>query len=458
MRRRLATAILGLVIAGLLFTGMGTILLASINAREEAEADLRTKVEAVGDLLSELTFAPPPRAEEATIRQRLQRLQGVASSISVDGVGLLIVPRNGEPIGELPDGITPDDLDIAALRAGETISDRSGDLIWAAQGQRNRTGIDQLLVLTAEPGPIVAPAFRWFLIASIATIGLAIVVTVRLSRRFTDPIREARDVTARLADGEFDARIPAEAAAVGDEVGELVTSINTMADSLQRANALERQFLMSVSHDLRTPLTSIKGYAEALTDGAVTDPVRVGTILESEANRLERLVGDLLLLARLESTDFPLQLATIDPAPTVAGITDGLQPEATERGLELMARFPDDAVAIDVDPDRFAQIAANLVSNALRFARTTVAVTLSSAEGHIHLAVADDGPGVADEDLPHVFERLYTAAASPTVKESGSGLGLAIVRDLSERMGGTVAARRSALGGAEFVVSFQRAR
>lgn len=454
MRRRLAIAIVGLVVAALFLAGIGTIVLASVADRQDAEQDLREQVEAIGDLLTELTFAPTPADNEETIRQRLQR---VASSISVEGVGLLILPRNGEPIGELPQGLTLEELDVPALRSGETISNRTGDLIWAARGGTNRQGIPQLLILTAEPDPILLPAFRWFLVASAATIGIAILVTVRLSRRLTDPIREARDVTGRLAEGELGARVPADAAGVGDEVGDLMTSINQMADSLQRANALERQFLMSVSHDLRTPLTSIKGYAEALTDGAVDDVGRVGGIIETEANRLERLVGDLLLLARLESTDFPLHPAVIDPRPTVTSVTDGLQPDAAERGVELTARVPDTEAPIEVDPDRFAQIVANLVSNALRYASRTVSVTLWEAEGRVHLAVGDDGPGIPDADLPHVFERLYTAAANPAVRESGGGLGLAIVRDLAERMGGSVMARRSAMGGAEFVVSFRPA-
>lgn len=456
MRRRLAIAIVGLVVAALFLAGVGTIVLASVADREDAEEDLREQVEAIGGLLTELTFAPgPAEDEDETIRQRLQR---VASSISVEGIGLLILPRNGQPIGELPEGLSADELDIPALRGGQTISNHTGDLIWAARGGTNRQGVPQLLILTAEPDPLLVPAFRWFLVASVATIGIAALVTVRLSRRLTEPILEARDVTGRLAHGDLAARVPADATAVGDEVGDLMTSINTMADSLERANALERQFLLSVSHDLRTPLTSIKGYAEALTDGAVDDIGRVGTIIETEANRLERLVGDLLLLARLESTDFPLHMTTIDPGATVTSVADGLQPDAADRDIELTARVPDHEVAIEVDPDRFAQIIGNLVSNALRYASSTVAVTLWEAEGRVHLAVGDDGPGIPDDDLPHVFERLYTATATPAVKESGGGLGLAIVRDLTDRMGGSVMARRSAMGGAEFVVSFRPAR
>ena len=440
-----------MVVAALVLTGVGTFTLAAVNDRADTEADLREQVESLSDLFVELTIVP--RADDTDLNVR-QRLQAVAESISVEGIGLLILPRNGiDPIGELPEGLTIDDLDVPALQAGETVSNRDGDLIWAARASVNRTGVPQLLVLTAEPDPILLPAFRWFLVASIATIAVAGIVTTRLSRSLTDPIRAARDVTGRLADGVLEARIP-EGTAKDDEVGELVDSINTMADNLERSKALERRFLMSVSHDLRTPLTSIKGYAEALSDGAVDDPARAGAVIEGEALRLERLVGDLLLLARLESTDFPLDRRTVDLNGLVEAAATGLQHEARERGVELTARVADTPMWGDVDPDRYSQVVGNLVGNALRFASAQVVVTLWQAEGRVHLAVGDDGVGIADDDLPHVFERLYVAKHNPAVKETGSGLGLAIVRDLTERMGGSVTARRSALGGAEFVVSF----
>ncbi|MEO0492019.1 MAG: HAMP domain-containing sensor histidine kinase [Actinomycetota bacterium] len=454
MRRRLTVAIVGMVVAALLLTGVGTITLTAINDRADTEADLRDTVESLSELFVQLTIAP--RVDEPNQNTR-DRLQAFAESLSVDGIGILILPRSTDPIGDLPVGVEIEDLDLDLLQTGATQSNRQGDVIWAARGATNRNGLPQLLVLTDDPDPILLPAFRWFLVASVATIIVAGLVAARLSRSLTGPIRAARDVTGRIADGDLDARIPDGTADGTDEVGDLVTSINSMADNLERSKALERQFLMSVSHDLRTPLTSIKGYAEALADGAVDDHVRVGGVIEAEAARLERLVGDLLLLARLESTDFPLDRRTVDLNGLVDAAVVGLEHEAKERDVSLTGRVADAPVWVHLDPDRYAQIVGNLVGNALRFANDEVVVTLWQAEGRIHLAVGDDGPGIADADLPHVFERLYVAKHNPAVKESGSGLGLAIVRDLVERMGGSVTARRSALGGAEFVVSFSPA-
>ena len=456
MRRRLTIAIVGMSVATLFFTGVGTIALASIGSRADDEQDLREQVEAFSELFGELTFAPAGD-DTAGILRRLQR---VAESISVDGVGLLVVPRNTElgPVGELPAGVELEDLDLDALRAGETISERDGDLIWAARGVTNRQGVPALLLLAEEPDSIVLPAFPWFLLAGGATILIGGLLSVRLSGALTKPVIATEAVTSRLAQGELDARVDIDQVGATGEVAALVASVNTMAESLERSKTLERHFLLSISHDLRTPLTSIKGYAEALSDGAVDDPARVGAVLEGEANRLDRLVGDLLLLARLESTDFPLNRHVVDLGPATSAATAGLERDATERGVALITRVPDDAAWASIDPDRYTQIVTNLVANALRFARSEVVVTLWYAEGRHHLAVGDDGPGIADDDLPHVFERLYVAKHNPAVKESGSGLGLAIVRDLTERMGGSVTARRSTLGGAELVVSFPPAQ
>ena len=454
MRRRLGIALVGMVVASLVLAGVGTLVLAAVGDRAATEEDLREQVEAFSALLEELSFAPSQDDAEP-VRDRLQR---IARTISVEGIGIVVLPRNGgAPIGELPTGILTDDLDVAALQDGQTISGQKGDLIWAAAGSTNRAGVPQLLVITRDADPILLPAFRWFLIASVVTIGLAVLVTVRVSRRLTDPIREASSTAAQIAAGDLSSRVADRHAEIGGEVGELVTSINAMATNLDRSRSLERQFLLSVSHDLRTPLTSIRGYAEALSDGAVSDPEHTGSIIESEAKRLERLVGDLLLLARLESTGFEYHIAETDAVGLVRATSLSLQREAEARGVAMTVRVPDSISPIAVDPDRYAQVVSNLIGNSLRFADCTAVVTLWEAEGRIHLSVGDDGPGISDEDLPYVFERLYVAQNSPKAEESGSGLGLAIVRELVEGMGGAVAARRSPIGGAEIVVSFRPA-
>ncbi len=455
MKRRLGVALVGMVVAALVLAGAGTIVLASVGSRQSAEQSLAEQADALNQLLAELTI-PLSNGDNQPVRERLRR---VSRSMSVKGIGLLVLPPNAEvPLGDLPDGISLADLDLDALVDGATLSDSDRHLIWAASGSTNPQGIPQILVLTREPDPILVPATKWFLLAAAGTIVVALLVTIRLSRSLTDPVREASETATRIAEGDLGSRISIDHARVGGEIADLVRSINAMAANLERSRSLERQFLLSVSHDLRTPLTSIRGYAEALIDGAVTDPALVGSVIQGESRRLERLVGDLLLLARLESTGFTYETARHNASEIVEDTAHGFDRTAEDRGVALNIRVPDEAIAVEVDPDRFSQIVSNLVGNACRFADSEVSVVLWSEAGRAHLSVGDDGPGISDDDLDHVFERLYVAHHNPKVKESGSGLGLAIVRELTLGMGGSVIARRSALGGAEIVASFSALR
>jgi len=455
MTRRLGMALIGMVIAALVLTGVGTIVLSNVSSRTSAEEALLSQTEALNDLISELSL-PTNDLGGANLRIRLRR---VSHAMSLRGIGILVLPPNAtEPLGTLPEGVTVDDLDLEALVSGHPMSGSNQHLIWAAAGGVNTAGMPQVLVLTRSPDSILGPATKWFVLAAAGTVVVAMLVTVRLSRSLTEPVVEAGMVATRIADGDLAARIPSDHTKVGGEIADLVESINAMAANLERSRMLERQFLLSVSHDLRTPLTSIRGYAEALIDGAVTDPAAVGAVIEGESRRIERLVGDLLLLARLESTGFTFDTAHHDACEIVADTAHGFDRQAEERDLEISIRVPHEQLTIKVDPDRYAQVVSNLVGNACRFADQIVTVTLWHQADRVYLSVADDGPGIHDDDLDHVFERLYVAQHNPKVKESGSGLGLAIVRELVSGMGGKVMVRRSELGGAEFVVSFRSAR
>jgi signal transduction histidine kinase len=183
-------------------------------------------------------------------------------------------------------------------------------------------------------------------------------------------------------------------------------------------------------------------------------------VILGEARRLERLVGDLLDLARLDARTFRLDVRDVDLMDVAAGTVDGFQPDAAAAGVGVTVETSAGAttgVTVRGDPDRLAQVAANLVENALKFATTEVVVRVDSSEGWGWLVVGDDGAGIAPDDLPHVFERLYVASREPRRKETGSGLGLAIVRELVAAMGGHVSAQARDGGGTELVVALPRA-
>ena len=227
-----------------------------------------------------------------------------------------------------------------------------------------------------------------------------------------------------------------------------------MAAQLEHAPRMERAFILSVSHDLRTPLTSIRGYAEAMTDGAIStddEHAHAARVITAEARRLERLVADLLDLARIDARQFSLAPRPVDAAETVRTAVDAFRPAAGDLGITLRVDGPKSAPA-DTDPDRLSQIVANLVENALKYAAANIVVELAPyGTGDLDLRVRDDGPGIAPADLPQVFDRLYVSRTVPG-RSVGTGIGLAIVRELSAAMGGQAWVDPTEGTGATFVV------
>ena len=182
-----------------------------------------------------------------------------------------------------------------------------------------------------------------------------------------------------------------------------------------------------MSHDLRTPLTSIGGWAEALADGAAPDPAAAGETIRVAAARLDRLVQDLLDLARLRARAFTLLVAPVDLRDVAAGTLEGLRPELEDSGLAVSMTVPAAPVVVDGDPDRLAQVIANLLDNAGRHAAARVHLEVRLDPDHVLVVVDDDGPGIPATERPAVFERLHTSARPAARAGTGTGLGLAIV-------------------------------
>ncbi|MEO7555768.1 MAG: HAMP domain-containing sensor histidine kinase [Acidimicrobiales bacterium] len=432
MTRRITLAILATVVITLLVAGLGTLGLARLGARQQTEHDLRSQSGEIATSLRDLT-------DEGALRV----VVGLRRSLRLEGLEVVRFGPAGRPIGSPPPGVSMVDLDLDRLRAGTTVSGNHGALVFAASPVTLRVRGEDILavvVVTRAADPLLRPALGWFLVASIVTLAIGALIAWQLGRRLARPLRQAEVATRRIAAGDLSARVPEGPGRADDELHSLLGSINVMASGLERSQGLERQFLLSVSHDLRTPLTSIRGYAEAITDRAIPDPAAGAAVILAEARRLERLVRDLLDLAKLEARQFSLQLEPVDLVDVAAGTADGFRPEADEAGVTIEVVVPDQPVPVRGDPDRLAQVGANLVENAMKYAATRVRLVVGEDAGWARLDVADDGPGIAADDLPHVFERLYVARHEPQRTEVGSGLGLAIVRELVSAMGGRVEA------------------
>lgn len=440
MQRRLTLAIVGAVVTTIVLVGVGTLVLARLDARRSTEDDLARHIEELAAVVGELS---PQRAGPATRR--------LEPALDVDDVR--IVPLAADTA---PAPLTDDE--VARLLAGEDVSGRRGDVAHAASplpapaGGPPRRAV--VAVDSVDAG--IGSAGRWFVLAAAVTVALGAVLAGRLGRSVTEPLADAEAATRRIASGDLDVRLPVADGRGDEELARLGHSVNAMAASLARARSLERDFLLSVSHDLRTPLTSIAGWAEALSDGTAPEPAIAGATILGEAQRLDRLVRDLLDLARLRARAFALVPRRVDLRDVAAGVVEGLRPELEDADLEVVVELPKGPVTIDADPDRLAQIAANLVDNAGRHAVALVRVTVSTDGGHAVLSVDDDGPGVPLEERDLVFERLYGGGRTAARTAAGTGLGLAIVRELARAMGGDAAATDAPSGGARFEVRLPR--
>jgi two-component system OmpR family sensor kinase len=299
---------------------------------------------------------------------------------------------------------------------------------------RRLTGSKAVLVLlrptSATRGRSTPYVYSLVLAAVVGGI-LAALVAFLLARRIARPVRRVAVASGSLARGENPEPVPVEGAA---ELATLATAFNDLARQLAKAREAERSFLLSVSHELKTPLTAIRGYAEAVQDGAI-DPREAAATVAQESARLERLVHDLLDLARMNRTDFSVHQSEIDLTDVADDAVRRYEGQAADFGVELSAVTDGEAPAIG-DSDRVLQVVSNLVENALRLTPRGGAVRVVTAPGE--LRVEDTGPGLADDDRTRAFERFYLHERYGRERPVGTGLGLAIVKELTEAMGGTV--------------------
>jgi two-component system sensor histidine kinase BaeS len=379
------------------------------------------------------------------MRQRIRLLGRLRNVLPIDDLAIVASDRKGEfDLTKLPTTVTLSADDVAALKAGQAVSGTTGKVAFAVAPGTGPRGRQFLVATTQRIDTALGATVRLFLWASLATILLAVAAATMLGRWLARPIRDVSAATHAIADGQLSTRVEDPPVGRTDEVADLQRSINRMAGNLERSRALEQQFLLSVSHDLRTPLTSIGGYAEAIADGTI-EPTRAAGVIRSESRRLERLVADLLDLAKLQSKSFTFVVTDVDLSAAVHTATDGAAGGVDAIAFQPVTTGP---VVVRADPDRLAQVLANLVENAGKYARQNVIVSSRVEHGRGVVTVDDDGPGISPHDLPHVFERLYRARHAPERRENSSGLGLAIVKELVEGMGGQVAAGEVPTGGA----------
>ncbi|HUP55754.1 MAG TPA: HAMP domain-containing sensor histidine kinase [Methylomirabilota bacterium] len=300
-------------------------------------------------------------------------------------------------------------------------------------------------------------------------LGLAVVVSAALTRRFTTPLRQLTDASRALAEGDLSRRVPAAQLRAGStELGELAVQFNTMADRLEESVEISRRdrdrsrdFLADVSHELRTPLAALRTFNQLLMESAGDDPEARAEFLESSAGQIERLdwlAQNLLELSKLDSGLVLLDLRPDDLRAAVESAAHQHDAAATRRGVRLIVDLPAAPIRIRHDPTRIGQVVANLVGNAVKFTPRggSVQVAVQSTDDGARIDVADTGVGIDATELPHIFERFYRGSRANEARGSGSGLGLAIVRSIVDMHGGTVSVETGADVGSRFTVQLPR--
>jgi signal transduction histidine kinase len=285
------------------------------------------------------------------------------------------------------------------------------------------------------------------LVAVVAALGLGLL----LARLITRPVRDLTQATRRIAAGELGQQVPVRSR---DELGLLASQFNAMSADLQRATELRRRMTADIAHDLRTPLTVIAGYLEALRDESLRPTPARFAAMHDETQVLLRLVEDLHTLSLADAGELALRLQPAEPAPLLARVAQTYADAAAKAGVELRVDADPGLPRLLVDVEQIVRALGNLVSNALRYtpAGGRVALGAGAAGDAVLLTVADTGPGIAAEHLPNIFERFYRADESRHQATGGSGLGLAIVRSIVTAHGGEVAVASAPGRGTTFTI------
>jgi len=445
------TLLVGLVVAVLMAKRI------TATAEDELGRQAFVTAQLIEEDLEDLSFRPGPDTREQVERFRkdLNRSLGRAQVVGGHDVieAVLRLPNRTVPITEplivmpeLPPGTSDGDVVTVEI---------DGRSMLVAVEKVDLQRID-IVVAIGRFEPLLR--VKELTVALVAALGIGALLTVLLgvwlSRSVASRLSDVSDAARELGSGNLAARAPVFG---DDEITDVARSFNHMATELEDVREREQQFLMAVSHDLRTPLTTISGYAEALDAGDVAqeDLSMVAGVLHDQTEQLSRLVEDLMALARVDAREFTLKPETVDISQLTSGVVDGYCSRADIAGVTMEVHCSE-PLQILVDPQRLVQVLGNLLDNALRYTPDGGGISVDCRDDGSDTAtisVNNSGSGVSPVDLPHVFERLYVADRYRAHRPAGSGLGLAIVAELVDAMGGTVSCESTPGAGTTFSVT-----
>lgn len=316
------------------------------------------------------------------------------------------------------------------------------------------SGVSGALLLMTPVSDVQAALssiYRLFWPAAGLSLMVAAVLALAVSRSISQPLRKLSEATAALAEGDFSLKVHP----TGDvELRALAESLNKMASQLGELEELRRDFIASVSHELRSPLTSIRGFVQGVLDGKIPHE-KQGEYLQrvlNEIRRLSSLVTNLLDLSALEGKAAPLDLKETDIREVINLSLASMEPQINGHQMSVEVVAPDYPVQAVIDQNRMQQVIVNIISNSIKHTSPGIClhVSISPKQGGVELRLADTGPGISAQQLPHIFKPFYRG------QEGGTGLGLSIAKALVEAHGGTIRTGNVPGGGSEFVILIPR--
>ncbi|MDQ5824906.1 MAG: HAMP domain-containing histidine kinase [Chloroflexota bacterium] len=300
-------------------------------------------------------------------------------------------------------------------------------------------------IVVAQPEPslvrILQSAQELLLPAVLIGVAVALIAAYFLARSIADPVTRLSQAAAAVSRGDYNQQLPVRGQ---DEIAALTGQFNVMAQAVSHADQMQRDFVANISHDLKTPLTSIQGFSQAMLDGSIADAAgykQAAQIIDTESQRMSRMVTQLLNLTQLQNGLRALELRPVELGPLLGQLVLTMQPQTTAAGIELVAQFSTDSVVVLGNADMLKQAFGNLIDNALKHTPGggTITMSLLPVGNGVNVLVSDTGAGIPASEVQRVMERFYQVdKARASGQERSLGLGLAITREVIQAHHGNI--------------------
>ncbi len=292
------------------------------------------------------------------------------------------------------------------------------------------------------------------MISGLISMAIGVVTALFNSKVITKPLKEMRNFARKISNGDYSARVGVK---TQDEIGELADSLNYMADRLDDIENMRKTLVQNVSHDLRTPLSSIKGHLELISDSDFDEKEKEHSlsVIHKEVERMEKMVNELAHLSTIDSKKYELEMKKIDINTVVQETLELLKVEIEKKGLGLKEALGKTPIYINGDPGKIKEILMNLINNSIKFTQEgSIGVAATSTKTCAVISIEDSGIGVDEKDLPHIFDRFYRGEKSRSSNLGGLGIGLTIVKELVYAQNGRIQIESPGRNGTKVTITF----